>query len=112
MHWGRQCAAPIELPDAGLGNAPKGELLGLGGGVNAFFCVVSCWQSVKIRKCLLKNAWFSMHREQKCLAPTELPHDGPSDVPKGASLGLVGGVNAFFCGVSCWQGVKNPRRFA
>ena len=28
---------------AGPGNAPKGALLGLGGGVNAFFCIVSYW---------------------------------------------------------------------
>ena len=37
LHWGRQCAAPHELLDAGLGGAPKGAALGLGGGVNAFF---------------------------------------------------------------------------
>ena len=47
MHWGCQCAAPNELLDVGPGDAPEGALLGLGGGVNAFYCVVSCWQSVK-----------------------------------------------------------------
>ena len=54
MHWGWKCIAPIELPHAKSGDAPKGVLLGLGGGVNAFVCGVSCLQSVKIHKCLLR----------------------------------------------------------
>ena len=52
--WGQKCAAPIELPDVGLGVVLKGMSLGLDKGVNAVFFVVSCWQSVKIRECLLK----------------------------------------------------------
>ena len=47
---------PNELPNAGPGDAPKGALLGLGGGVNAFFCVVSCWQCVKNRKAGFERA--------------------------------------------------------
>ena len=41
MHWGRQCAAPIQLLDAGLGGALKGALPALGGGLNAVFYLVS-----------------------------------------------------------------------
>ena len=37
IHWGWKCAVPTDLLHGGLGNAPKGALLGLGGGVNAFF---------------------------------------------------------------------------
>ena len=46
MHRGRQCTAPNELPDAGPGDALKGALPGVGGGVNAFFCLVSSLQCV------------------------------------------------------------------
>ena len=46
MHRGRQCAAPDALPDAGPGSAPKGVSLGLGGGLNAIFCLVSGASSV------------------------------------------------------------------
>ena len=41
MHWWQQCAAPTELPDAGPGDAVKVTSPGLGGGVHAFFCLVS-----------------------------------------------------------------------
>ena len=40
--------------------------------------------------------------------PNELLDVGPSDVPKGASLGLGGGVHAFFCLVSGLQCVGKP----
>jgi hypothetical protein len=40
MHWGRQCAAPNQLPDAGPGSVPKRASLGLGGGLNAIFYLV------------------------------------------------------------------------
>ena len=46
MHRGQQCAAPNQLPDAGPGGALKGASLGLGGGLNAFFCLVSGASSV------------------------------------------------------------------
>ena len=58
MHWGQQCAAPNHLPDAGPGGVPKGASPGLGGGSNAIFCVVSCWQNVKICECFLKMRGF------------------------------------------------------
>ena len=45
MHRGRKCTAPIELPQAGPGDALKAASPGLGRGVNAFFCIASCWQS-------------------------------------------------------------------
>ena len=53
MHWGRQCAAPNELPDTGLGDAPKGASPGLGGGMHAFSCLVFGLQCVG--KCV---AWI------------------------------------------------------
>ena len=58
MHRGWQCATPNALPDAGLGGAPKGTLPGLGGGADPFFCVVLCWQNVKICECLLATPSF------------------------------------------------------
>ena len=57
MHWGRQCAAPIRLPDAGPGGAPKGASPGFGGGLNAVFCLVSGASCVG--KCVVgvKRGW-------------------------------------------------------
>ena len=34
------------------------------------------------------------------------PHVGPGDAPKGASPGLGGGANPFFCVISCCQNLK------
>ena len=36
LHWGQQCTAPNELPNAGPGDTPKGALPSLGVGVYAF----------------------------------------------------------------------------
>ena len=58
MHWGRQCAAPNALPDAGPGGALKGASPGLGAGAESFFCVVLCWQNVKMCGCLLATPSF------------------------------------------------------
>ena len=57
MHWGWQCAAPDALPDAGLGGAPKGVSSGLGGGLNAIFCLVSGASSVGKRVAGVKQVW-------------------------------------------------------
>ena len=62
MHRGRKCTGSNELPDARPDDAPKGTSPGLGGGVNAFFCIVSCWQGVKIRKGWLKLRSFQRIR--------------------------------------------------
>ena len=81
---------PTELPPAGLDNKPKDASPGLGGGVNACCCSISCWHNVKIRECLLKlhnheciwggNVWLplnccplgqAMHRKACCLALAE-----------------------------------------
>ena len=99
MHWGRQCAAPNQLPDAGLGGAPKGVLPGLGRGAESFFSVVLCWQNFKICEYLLATPSFQCIRGQ-CAAPNQLPDAGPGGALKGASPGLDGGLNAFFCLVS------------
>ena len=48
----------MELPDARPGDVLKDVSLGLGGGANAFSCVVSCCQNVKISKGLLKMHGF------------------------------------------------------
>ena len=69
MHCGRQCATPNELLNAEPGDTLKGVLLGLGGGVNAFLCIVSFWQNVKNREELLKLRGFqciggAVHRPQ------------------------------------------------
>ena len=42
------------LLHVGPGSTLKGASPGLGGGMNAVFCIVSCWQSVKIRQGFLK----------------------------------------------------------
>ena len=39
VHWGRWCTAPNDLPNVGLGDAPKGALRGLGGGIYIIFNV-------------------------------------------------------------------------
>ena len=45
-------------PHAGPGDAPKGASPGLGRGADPFFCVVLCWQNVKICECLLATPSF------------------------------------------------------
>ena len=54
MHRGQKCTGSIELLDAGPGDAQKSMSPGLGRGMNAFFCIVSYWQGVKIHEYLLK----------------------------------------------------------
>ena len=44
----------IDLPHFGLGGAPKGASPGLGRGANAFFGVLSCWQSGKVGEGLVE----------------------------------------------------------
>ena len=146
MHWGRQCAAPNHLLDAGPGGAPKGALSGLDGGANSFFsvsycvgktlksvnlclqcpvfnalgaahrkarrlalaeaplhifCVVSCWQNVKICECFLKMCGFHCIGGASVPPPPEFPDTRLADALKGASPGLGGGANPSFCVVSC-----------
>ena len=67
MHWGWKCTVHIELPDVGPGNVSQGVSPSLGIGVKAIFCAVSCLQSVKIRKCLLKMHGF------KCIGGGSVP---------------------------------------
>ena len=57
MHWGRQCAAPNQLLDAGPGGAPKGASPSLGGGLNAIFCLVSDASCVGKRVAGVKQVW-------------------------------------------------------
>ena len=108
MYWGRKCAAPIELPDAGPGDVPKDASLGLGGGVNTFFCIVSCWQSVKFCECFLKLRSFQCIGGKSVPRAMSCPDAGPGDAPKGVSPNLGGGVNAFFSVVSMLGGFENP----
>ena len=67
MHWGRKCTALTELLHVGLGDALKGALSSLGGGVNAFFLGVSYWKSVKIRESFLKLRGF------QCIGARNVP---------------------------------------
>ena len=39
VHWGRWCTTPNDLPNVGLGDAPKGALRSLGGSVYIIFNV-------------------------------------------------------------------------
>ena len=103
MHQGQKCPAPIELLHIGLGNEPKGASPSLGGGVNAFFRSLSCWQSVKIHEDLVKLPGFQCIGGGSVPPPNELPDAGPGDALKGALPGLGGGVHAFFCLVSGLQ---------
>ena len=57
MHRGRQCAAPNGLLDAGPGGTPKGASPGPGGGLNAFFCLVSGALCVGKRVAGVKQVW-------------------------------------------------------
>ena len=57
MHRGRQCAAPDALLDAGPGAAPKGASPGLGGGLNAIFCLVLGAWCVGKRVAGVKQVW-------------------------------------------------------
>ena len=94
MHWGRQCAAPDALPDAGLGSTPKGAAPGLGGGAKSFFSIVLCWQNVKIYECLLATPSFQCIRA--------------GSVPPPISCRTVGRAAPilFFSIVLCWQNFK------
>ena len=69
MHWGQQCNPPFELPHAELGDLPNGASPGIGRGVDAFFCVVSCWQGVKTHKGWLKLQGFQCIRASSVLPP-------------------------------------------
>ena len=101
MHWGRQCATPDALPDAGSGDAPKGASPGHGGGVIANFLV-----SFRVGKMLLsvnvclKCPVFNASGAAVCRPQSVAGRWGRAAAPKGASPGLGGGLNAIFCLVS------------
>ena len=91
MHRGRQCAAPNQLPDAGLGGAPKGASPGLGGGADSLFlsyCVSKTLKSVNVcLQCPVFNAlgavvcrpqwlagrWAGRHAERRVAWPWRRP---------------------------------------
>ena len=54
---GAAVCRPNGLPDAGPGGAPKGASPGLGGGLNAIFCLVSGASSVGKRVAGVKQVW-------------------------------------------------------
>ena len=96
MHEGRQCTGPIELLDAGLGDVLKGTLPRLGGGVNPFFCVVACWQGVKIREGWLKLRSFQCIRGGNVLAPMSCRTLGWAMCQKPCHLALAKAPMYFF----------------
>ena len=56
---GGSVPAPNALPDVGPGGAPKGASPGLGGGLNAIFCLVSGASSVGKRVAGVKQVWHN-----------------------------------------------------
>ena len=54
---GAAVCCPNQLPDAGPGGAPKAASPGLGGGLNAIFCLVSGASSVGKRVAGVKQVW-------------------------------------------------------
>ena len=67
MHRGQKCTGSNELPDAGLGDAPKATSTGLARGVNAFFSIVSRWKVMKICEEWLKLRSFQCIGEAHCM---------------------------------------------
>ena len=65
-------------PHARPCDAPKGATPSFGGGVDAFFYVVSCWQSVKNREGLLKLCGFHCIRGGSVPAPVNCQTLGPA----------------------------------
>ena len=103
---GGKCTAPTELSYAGLGDVPKVRLPGLGKGVNAFLCSVSCWQSVKIRKELLKMHGFQCIGGRSVLAQMSCKTLGRAMPQKTRPLALQRGACIFsilFLVCSVWE---------
>ena len=73
------------MVNAGLGDVLKGASPSLGGGVDPFFCVVFCWQNVKICECLLGMPSF------QCIGGGSVPPQ---------------------CITGCWGGRRAERRVA
>ena len=106
MHWGRQCTDPNELPDAGLGDALKGASLGLCGGVNAFFYILSCWLGVKIRKGWLKLYGFQCIKGGGVPAPMSCQMLGRAMRQKACRLALAEvcmHFSVFFLVCNVWE---------
>ena len=96
MRQGWQCAAPNGLPDAGLGGAPKGASLGLGGRAEPLFFFRIAFAKRKNLCMFACNAQFSMRRGRQHAAPNGLPDAGPGGAPNSASPGLGGRAEPLF----------------
>ena len=71
-----------------------------------FFCVMLCWQNVKICECLLGMPSFQCIGGGSVPPPISCQTLGWA-MRRKASPGLGGGAaNPFFCVVLCWQNVK------
>ena len=103
---GGQCAALNALPDAGPGGAPKGASPDLGGGADSFFCVVLCWQSVKICECLLATPSFQCIGGGSVLPLITYRTLGWAAHQKARRLALAEAPMQFFGVASCWPNVK------
>ena len=106
MHWGRQCAAPTNLLDAGPSDVLKCTSPSLGAGVNAFFCSISRLQGVKNREDLLKMRGFQCIRGRSVPPPPSCRTLGQGMRQKARRLALAEEPMQFFGVVSCWQNVK------
>ena len=100
---GGGCSVPPPISCRTLGRVArrKAHRLALAGGANAIFCVVSCWQNVKVCECFLKMRSFNCTGGGSVPPPTELLDTRPGDAPKGTLPGLDGGANPSFCVVLC-----------
>ena len=106
MHWGQQGAAPNALPHAGPGGALKGASPGLGRGADPFFCIVLCWQSVKICECLLATPSFHCIGGGSVPPPITCQTLDRAARRKARCLALVEAPMQVFGVASCWQNVK------
>ena len=97
----------FSLPShAGLGDAPKGASPGLGRGADSFFCVVLCWQNVKICECLLRMSSFQCIGAGSVSPPMACRTLGRVARRKVRCLALAEAPILFFSVVLCCQNFK------
>ena len=93
-------------PHAGSGDARKGASPGLGGGADPFFCVVLCWQNVKICACLLATPSFQCIGGGSVPPPMPCRTLGRAVCRKARRLALAEAPILFISVVLCWQNFK------
>ena len=71
-----------------------------------FFCVVLCWQNVKICECLLGMPCFQCIGGGSVPPPITCRTLGRAARQKVRHLALAEAPMQFFCAVSCWQNIQ------